>query len=75
MTTDTLAEDDDKRFGQGDQGYNNNSDKESKRRQEEVRQIIRECNWTDKLQRLVDYGNANVLKSFQLWLELEEVKK
>jgi len=43
--------------------------------QEEVRQIIQECKWTDKLQRLVDYGNANVLKSFHLHLEMEEVTK
>ena len=41
----------------------------------EVHQIIRECKWTDKIQRLVDYGNANVLKSFNLRLEMEEVTK
>jgi hypothetical protein len=42
---------------------------------QEVRQIIQECKWTDTLQRLVDYGNANVLKSFHLRLEMEEVTK
>ena len=41
----------------------------------EVHQIIRECKWTDKIQRLVDYGNANILKSFNLRLEMEEVTK
>jgi hypothetical protein len=42
---------------------------------QEVRQIIQECKWTDKLQRLVDYGNSYILKSFHLRLEMEEVTK
>jgi hypothetical protein len=42
---------------------------------QEVRQIIQEYKWTDKLQRLVNYGNPNILKSFNLRLEMEEVTK
>ena len=72
MTIDTLPEHDDKRFDHNDQECNINNNKESRIRQEQVRQIIRECKWTDKLQRLVDYGNANILKSFDLRLEMEE---
>ena len=34
--------------------------------------VVVECKWTDFLQRLVDYGNVNILKSFQLRLKMED---
>lgn len=37
-----------------------------------VEQIILETQWTDNLQRLVDFGNRRYLKNFFLRLEMEE---
>jgi hypothetical protein len=75
VTGDILPEDDDKSFDQIDQEYNSTTGKENRRRQAEVRQIIREYKWTNKLQTLIDYGNDNILKTFHLRLKLEEVTK
>jgi len=36
-------------------------------------QLNLELGWTDLLQDLVNYGNNHLLKSFRLWLDLEEV--
>ena len=33
-----------------------------KRRKEQVYQIIQELKWTDKLQKLVNYGNVKILR-------------
>lgn len=35
-------------------------------------QLNLELGWTDLLQDLVDYANKHVLKSFRLWLDMEE---
>jgi hypothetical protein len=75
MTNNIFLEDNDKHFDHNDQERNINTDNVTRKQKEQVRQIIQECKWTDKLQRLVDYGNANILKSFHLWLEMEEVTK
>jgi hypothetical protein len=40
-----------------------------------AKQVILECKWTDLLQRLIDFGNSYILKSFHLRLEMEEVTK
>ena len=37
-----------------------------------VDEVITETKFVDKLQKLVDYANANVLNSFRLKLELQE---
>lgn len=38
-------------------------------------QVALECEWTDYLQRLVDFGNTAILKNFHYRLEMEEVTK
>ena len=38
-------------------------------------QVALECEWTDYLQRLVDFGNTAILKNFHFRLEMEEVTK
>jgi hypothetical protein len=35
-------------------------------------QVALECEWTDYLQRLVDFGNTAILKNFHYRLEMEE---
>jgi hypothetical protein len=35
-------------------------------------QVVLECEWTDYLQRLVDFGNTAILKNFHYRLEMEE---
>jgi hypothetical protein len=35
-------------------------------------QVVAECEWTDHLQRLVDFGNTAILKNFRYRLEMEE---
>jgi hypothetical protein len=43
------------------------------RKQIEVQQLILETQWTDFLQRLVDFGNKHYLKNFQYSLVMEEI--
>jgi hypothetical protein len=73
MTTNIFSEDIDKHFDVNNQDYNINTDKVIRKRDEQIRQVLQECKWTDKLQRLIDYGNANLLKSFHLRLEMEDI--
>jgi len=72
MTRNIFSEDEDKHSDHNDQECNINTDKVTRKQEEQVHQIIQECKWTDKLQRLIDYGNANVLKNFHLRLEIED---
>ena len=35
-------------------------------------QIVLECRWTDFVQRLVEFGNAVILKNFEYRLQMED---
>ena len=35
-------------------------------------QVVLECEWTDYLQRIVDFGNVAILKNFHYRLEMED---
>ena len=35
-------------------------------------QVVLECEWTDYLQRIVDFGNKVVLRNFHYRLEMED---
>jgi hypothetical protein len=35
-------------------------------------QVVIECEWTDYLQRIVDFGNTAILRNFHYRLEMED---
>jgi hypothetical protein len=35
-------------------------------------QIVLECRWTDFIQRIVEFGNAVILRNFQYTLQMED---
>ena len=35
-------------------------------------QVVLECEWTDYLQRIVDFGNKAILRNFHYRLEMED---
>jgi len=35
-------------------------------------QVVLECEWTDYLQRIVDFGNTGILRNFHYRLEMED---
>ena len=35
-------------------------------------QVVLECEWTDYLQRIVDFGNKAILRNFRYRLEMED---
>ena len=67
MTLNDISRVKDKSFPKFD--YQEDSQKRGK---EKVYQIIQELKWTDKLQKLVDYGNVKIFKSFKLRLEIDD---